>query len=211
MSLNIITDGGRTKSYRNHQDQFCEDARNNSPLDHTVSNDIKKLIDTYWGKMNPRPAFYRTREELESLAGLGEYNKVTHRYENGDTNVMGIEITFEHLGAISQTYPRLRSFTVWDALNPDAVDFPAMRLNEARIVVKKETVATLVRHIDPVLAWNFNPHRAFLLEITVGCEKTEKGATAYYAILRHIHHFIADFLCAESDNPVPIPPRKTDE
>lgn len=200
--LNIITDKGVPRRYHTgNQFELSEIVP-----DETYVKETNALVKEYWNNVSQpeleRPLFYRTREELESLAGLGSYSKLTHRYENSDSSVIGIEITFVDIDFPEVAYLKLRPFTIWDTVgdDDDILTFPPMRKN-ARIVVTKETVANLVRHIDPLLAWNFNQHRAFLLEITVG--KNDKGECV--AILRHIHHFIKDFLCAESHNPVRIP------
>lgn len=199
----IITDNGISKRYI-YDGQTQEDV---AKVDREDFGALDELVQRYW-KAISRPLFYRTREELESLAGLGDYSKITHRHEVNDPNIMGIEITFENIKNPEKAFLRLRSFTRWDVTTNQESDFPAMRPEDkTRLVVTKETIANLVRHVDPILAWNFNQHRAFLLEITVGTNKAGK----YIAILRHIHHFIPNFRCAESHNPVRIPPKSSGE
>jgi hypothetical protein len=196
--LRIITEKGISKNFDRSK---------------AFSEKTNRLIEKYW-KNHTIPLFYRTREELESLIGLGKYSKITNRYESEDANVIGIEISFDGLGSPKETILKLRPFTIWNALDNSNWEksigedsnsqFPEMIQDKARIVVTKETIINLIRHIDPILAWDFNQHRAFMLEITVG--EDEEGK--FVAILRHIHYFIDDFLCAESHNPVRIPPGK---
>ena len=144
----IITDNGISKRYI-CDGQTQEDV---AKVDKEDFDALNRLIQRYW-KDIPRPLFYRTREELESLAGLGDYSKITHWHEVNDPNIMGIEITFENIKNPEKAFLRLRSFTHWDVTTNQESDFPAMRPEDkTRLVVTKETIANLVRHVDPILA-----------------------------------------------------------